>query len=595
MPDTRRDSCPPRPRPLRAADRARADRAVPRTWIIVLALAIGAMCWGRGYPLLEPDEGRNAEVAREMAREGDFVLPHLDGLPYLDKPATYFGTVAIALRVFGGSESAARLPSLLFTLGAVAIVWRLGRRMEGGAGAIAAIALITMPLVAAFSRTVIFDSALLFLETLTLYAAWRTFDGEPDSDRWAAFAWAVMGVGAIVKGPVAVIVPVLIVVAFGLAADVPLRPFFRLRSWPWLFATGLPWFIAVTLRRPDFPHYAFIYESLERVGTRTHGRAGPIWYFVPIALAASFPWCVPAIAAAARAWRSRSGRRAPESRAGAFLAAWALVPLILFSLSQSKLPGYYLPALPGIALAAGIHFSRAARARDGEPAAATSTFVAGILLLLLGALLVPAAAIASPHLPTELERRELPGFALAFGLVLGLAGLGAIAAAARRDVRVTVAALALPVIALQVTCGRLLVAAARGRSSYDMVRTIDAKARGATVVGVRAYPTTLRYYLDRPMLLSTASGGELTSNYVMSRLDEFRDVESSPLRPEQWWRERLDECPEPTVFVARLRTPEDTLLAARLPLIALGGADEKFAAYGPCTPSRPSPLAARLP
>src|SRR5690242_4688689 len=105
----RRASCRPRPRPLRAADLTGTDRAVRRTWILVLALATFGLCWGRGYPLLEPDEGRNVEVAREMAREGDFVLPHLDDLPYLDKPATYFATVAMALRVFGGSESAARL------------------------------------------------------------------------------------------------------------------------------------------------------------------------------------------------------------------------------------------------------------------------------------------------------------------------------------------------------------------------------------------------------------------------------------------------------------------------------------------------------
>lgn len=551
------------------------------------------MCWGRSYPLLEPDEGRNVEVAREMARDGDFVLPRLNGLPYLDKPATYFGAVAMALRVFGGSESAARLPSLLFTLGAVAIVWRLGRRMEEGAGEISAAALITMPLVLAFSRTVIFDSALLFLETLTLYAAWRTFSDERDSERWAAFAWAVMGVGAIVKGPVAIIVPVLVVVAFGLLAGVSLRPFFRLRAWPWLFATGLPWFLAVSLRRPDFPRYAFVYESLERVGTRTHGRGGPIWYFVPVALAASFPWCVPGIAAAARAWRGRAGRREGGARAGAFLASWALVPLVFFSFSQSKLPGYYLPALPAIALATGIHIARAAR--RGERATGAWSLVAGILFLLLGVLLVPATGALSSHLPTELERQELPGFALDFGLVLGLAGLGAIAGAVKGDLRVAALALALPAIAVPVTGGRLFEAVARGRSSRDLAIAIDGKARGATVVGVHAYPTSLRYYLDRPVLLSTATGGEMTSNYVMSRLNEFRDVESSPLRPEDWWRARMDACPEPTVFVARVRTREDSALSARLPLIARGGADGGFAAYGPCAlPSHLSPLARRL-
>jgi 4-amino-4-deoxy-L-arabinose transferase-like glycosyltransferase len=373
---------------------------------------------------------------------------------------------------------------------------------------------------------------------------------------------------------------VLVTLAFGLLAGVPLRPFFRLRAWPWLFATGLPWFIAVSLRRPDFPRYAFIYESLERVGTRTHGRGGPIWYFVPVALAASFPWCLPALAAAARALSARARRREPGARAGVFLASWALVPLVFFSFSQSKLPGYYLPALPAIALAGGIHIARAAR--RGESETGRWSLVAGILFLLVGVLLVPAAGSVASRLPTALERQEFPGFALDFGLVLGLAGLGATLGSVKKDLRVATLALVLPALAVPVAGGRLLEAVARGRSSRDLATLIETRARGATVVGVHAYPTSLRYYLDRPVLLSTATGGEMTSNYVMSRLNEFRDVESSPLRPEDWWRARMDECPEPTVFVARVRTPEDSVLAAQLPLIARGGADEKFAAYGPC-------------
>jgi 4-amino-4-deoxy-L-arabinose transferase-like glycosyltransferase len=552
-----------------------------RTWTVVLALSIGAMLVGRGYPLLEPDEGRNVEVAREMARDDDFVLPHLDGLPYLDKPATYFVTVAMALRAFGGSEGAARLPSLAFTLGTILLVWRLGRRFEPEAGPIAAIAFATMPLVLAFSRTVIFDSALLFLETLTLYAGWRALRRERDADLWAGFAWAVMGVGAIVKGPVAIIVPLLVLTVFAWLAGLSLRPLFRVRAWPWLFATSLPWFIAVSLRRPDFPHYAFIYESLQRVGTRTHGRGGPIWYFIPVAIGASFPWCVPAFAAAARAWRARAERRTEHGRVAVFLASWALVPLVFFSLSQSKLPGYYLPALPAIALAAGIFLARGAF---------RAVHVAGALLLLLGIALVPASGVATAALPTALERQEFPGFALDFGVVLGFAGLCATLGAARRDVRIVVAALALPVALLPIAGGRFLEAIGRGRSSKDLAAAIDRAVPAAQVVGANAYPTSLRYYLDRPVLLATATGSELTSNYVMSRLEEFRALDLSPLRPEGWWRVALDACSSPTVFVTHVDSPEQRALAARLPLIALGGADEKFAAYGPCSAGSSSNL-----
>src|SRR4051812_30444056 len=102
----------------------------PRAWILVAGLAVFASTWNLGgYPLIEPDEGRNAEVAREMVRGGDWVLPHLNGLPYLDKPAPYFAAVALGLALFGESEGGARAASLILTLGTVLIVWRLGRRM----------------------------------------------------------------------------------------------------------------------------------------------------------------------------------------------------------------------------------------------------------------------------------------------------------------------------------------------------------------------------------------------------------------------------------------------------------------------------------
>lgn len=560
---------------------------VPRAWLVACALALGALCWGLGdYPLIEPDEGRNVEVAREMARSGDYVLPHLNGLPYLDKPATYFAAVAASLAVFGESERAARLPSLLFTLGTIALVWRLGRRLGApGTGEIAAVALATMPLVLAFSRTVIFDSALAFLETLTLYAAWRGFTAEREQRAWHALAWAAMGVGAITKGPVAIIVPLLIVTAFGFGAGRPLRPFFSLRAWPWLLVTALPWFIAVSLRRPDFPAYAFVYESLQRVATRSAGRTGPLWYFVPVLLAGSFPWIGPALAAAARAVRLRGGHRGPDGWPAVFVAAWALVPLVFFSLSRSKLPGYYLPALPGVALAAAMLLAHALRDEGALRQAARSTTVVAVLMAGLGVATLVLADVAFVQAPLSPQTRlRLPGVTLGLGAALALGGFVAFVGARRRAVWVMTAGLALPVPAAPLVAGPFLESLGRDRSSRDLATSIEAAAPGARVVGVVAYPTSLRYYLDRPVLLSSGTAVELTSNYVASRVEEFRALVGSPLRPEAWWREALAACTEPTVFVARRGRPQVAEIAATLPLITAGGADAKFLAYGPCRP-----------
>jgi len=564
----------------------------PRAWLLVCALALAALCWGLGaYPLLEPDEGRNVEVAREMARSGDYVLPTLDGLPYLDKPATYFATVAFALQALGDSEGAARLPSLLFTLGTVALVWRLGRHLgPPGTGEIAAVALATMPLVLAFSRTVIFDSALAFLETLALAAAWWGFAEERQRRTWFALAWAALGLGAITKGPVAVAVPLLIITAFGFGAGVRLRPFFSLRAWPWFFVTALPWFVAVSLRRPDFPGYAFVYESLRRVATRSAGRPGPFWYFAPVLLAGSFPWIGPAVAAAVRAWTLRARRREPDGRAAVLVASWALVPLVFFSLSQSKLPGYYLPALPAVALAAGMLLAQALRDGVAIRQARAGTLVVGAVLAALAvALIVFSNGIFRPIPLSPLVRNALPGVVFGLGAALLAGAVLAILGARRGSVWLMAAGLALPVIGTPFAGRGFLATLAADRSSRDLAASIEAAARGARVVGVEAYPTSLRYYLDRPVLLSSGSAVELTSNYIASRAAEFHAREGTPLRPEGWWRGALAECTEPTVFVARRGRPSADTLALRLPLIAAGGADAKFLAYGPCRPGAAPP------
>ncbi len=127
-----------------------------------------------GYPLFDPDEGRNAEVAREMAETNDFVLPHLDGLPYLDKPIVYFAAAAVTMKVLGPNETAARLPALLFTIATLVVVVRFARRRWGAdTGWLAGLALATMPLVLAYARTTIFDSALAFWSHFPGFSRYR--------------------------------------------------------------------------------------------------------------------------------------------------------------------------------------------------------------------------------------------------------------------------------------------------------------------------------------------------------------------------------------------------------------------------------------
>lgn len=381
--------------------------------IIVL---VAAVSWGLGgYALLDPDEGRNAEVAREMMAGGDFVLARLDGLPYLDKPVLFFAADALSQRVLGAGEAAARLPALVFALATAALTaWFAGRLFGRRARWIAGIAALAAPLPIAFARTVIFDSALAFFMVVALCAFYLAvearaarrgaailageqaeavdflpaavgarppqFSGGPgetlaptEAGRrsavsaeplqedgasrwlgWTALAWIAMGLGVLTKGPVALAVPLL--------AAGPFAGFRRASRAVWhplgpaLLALCVgPWLWAMSRRVPEFLHYALVTETWRRVTTPEMNREGPIWFFIPCLLAGALPWSVLALAGWRRSWGPRGGGGRLLGRLDPprlYLALWIALPLVLFSLSHSKRPQYILPLMPAVAIMA---------------------------------------------------------------------------------------------------------------------------------------------------------------------------------------------------------------------------------------------------
>jgi len=326
-------------------------------WLVAcLALCVVGLTHNlAGYALLDPDEGRNAEVAREMATTGDYVLPHLNGLPYLDKPILYFAAGAVAIKLLGPTAFAARFPSLLFTLATIALVAWFAQRLFGRrAGVTAAIATAATPFTLAYARIVIFDSALTFFVVLALVSFYlaieeRTEDGRAGlGEGWTALAWVAIAFGVLTKGPVAIVLPLLIVVPFA----------FHCRAWRALIdpvaillfgAIVAPWVIAVSLRVPDFLEYSLVTETVRRFSTTELERTGPIWYFLAIFPAAALPWSLVLAGAGSRCLRDRDTDGSLDRRI-LFLLLWIALPVLLFSLSQSKRPQYILPLIPAVAL-----------------------------------------------------------------------------------------------------------------------------------------------------------------------------------------------------------------------------------------------------
>lgn len=542
---------------------------------LAVALALGALAWGIGaYPLLEPDEGRNAEVMRELAVGGPRWLPRLNGLPYVDKPILYYAVGSASLAAFGTTETAARLPSLLFTLGSLALVGWFARRTIGRGAAAPAVAIAAAtPFTLAYARTVILDSTVTFWMTAAIVAFYETIERPPGDRRavwWTVAGWVALGLGILTKGPVALAVPLIVMVPYAAwrrRLSAVLDPIGMLAA----LAIVLPWLFAVSRDVPDFLRYVLFVETADRVFTDALGRSEPWWYFLPILLGAALPWSIAALGtvpAGVRALRDR--HREPLF---VLLALWIVVPLILFSLSRSKRPQYVLPLIPPIALLLTAWWQRPAAKRSG------ARLAGGTLVALGAALLLLAARIPGWVPGTAAVTEAIPGTARWLG-GLAVAGGGAAWFLARRG-DWALPALVLPVGAIPLVALPLMGAIGASRSSKTVADAVRPLLTAQTeVVAVQTYPLSLPFYLGRTLTLATRDGRELTSNYIARRYERLRLLPGSPLRPVDWWVEALVVCDRPRLFV--IPAGRRDLRARAASSVPLRAGNRKIAIYGPC-------------
>ncbi|WP_338849717.1 glycosyltransferase family 39 protein [Massilia sp. W12] len=326
----------------------------PRHWLwallIVFTVAWFAMLDAR--TLAPTDEGRYAEMAREMLVTGDWVTPRLNGIKYFYKPPLQTWMNAATFAAFGLGEWQARFWTGLCGYAGILLTFLAGARVYGQrTGLIAAAILAACFWWAGMGHINTLDMGLSGLMTLSLMAlliAQREGASERERMRYMLLCWAGMAGATMSKGLIGIVLPGAVLVLYTLITrDWALWGRLYLgRGLLLFFALCAPWFILVSLRNPEFPHYFFIHEHFERFLTKVHQRYGPWYYFIPLLIIGLLPWLALLPAALRAGFKRDPGRFQPRL----MLLIWGVFIFFFFSYSSSKLPSYILPIFPALAL-----------------------------------------------------------------------------------------------------------------------------------------------------------------------------------------------------------------------------------------------------
>lgn len=404
------------------ASRARLDA------LLLAGFSAFLFFYGLSYfGLIGADEPRYAQVAREMLERRDWVTPTLGLQPWLEKPPFYYWQAIVAYKIFGVSDWAARLPSAIDATALLLAVYIFLRRFFRGVELDGALIVASCAGVIGYARAASTDMPLAapFGIAMLGWWAWR----QSSQRIYLAAFFSFLALATLAKGPVAPFLAALIIVLYALIS----REFSFVLRTLWLpgvllyCVIALPWYIAVQIRNPIFFREFIVQQNLGRFSQNLYHHIQPFWYYVPVLLLALAPWTVLAVAAfvgGVRRWRlnRRGDQSIPGSEAVAeidfcrFSACWLVIPVAFFSISQSKLPGYILPALPAGGLLLAIYMRGKLRdesARPSKPLVVAHGALTSILIVLS---LLISYLVSQHHLP-----RGKPLFvAIAVALILWL-------------------------------------------------------------------------------------------------------------------------------------------------------------------------------
>jgi 4-amino-4-deoxy-L-arabinose transferase-like glycosyltransferase len=408
------------------------------------------------FGLIGADEPRYAQVAREMFEHYDLITPTLGGHAWLEKPPLYYWQAMLAYSIFGVSDVAARLPAAIDATVLVIAVYLFFRKFRRGVEVDAALITASSAAVIGYARAASMDMALTatFAVGMLAWWAWRESLQEREKRIYLALFYSSIALGMLAKGPVAPFLAAAVIVIFALAS----REFRIIVKTLWppgilLFCViALPWYLAVQLRNPQFFREFILEHNLARFSSNLYHHPEPFWYYIPVTLISLMPWTVFVLAAfveSMRAWWTERGAAPPKSnepdlelQLNLFACCWLVVPIAFFSLSQSKLPGYILPAIPAGAILLADYLRRHL-VQNEEPTPVSKS------LLLLHALAAAAPIVPSLLIAYLITQHRLPAgrpMLIALAVAFVLAAAIAITLASRLQLRMLRFVTLIPVV-----------------------------------------------------------------------------------------------------------------------------------------------------
>jgi 4-amino-4-deoxy-L-arabinose transferase-like glycosyltransferase len=451
------------------------------------------------YGLWEPDEARYAEIAREMIATRDFILPHLNYVAYVEKPPLLYWLTALSFAVFGQNEFAARfVPAIAAIAGVLATYFFALRVFDRRRALLAGGILATTPLYAVMAQVLTTDILLTAFVTVAIFSFFLLWW---EDLRWRWVFYGAMGFGTLTKGPVAIVLPVLIALAFLLwQQHLRVATLARLRLISGFIATSIiaaPWFVAISIREPNFFGFYFFGEHLRRFFESSFSHGEPIYFYAPVLVAGMLPWSV----IVPFAWSDRT----PNREARDFCLIAGAVVFAFFSIASGKLIPYILPAVPPLVVAiADILAGCVERADSGNRVAGDAIetgarLVPAVVIAILAAAALVVWSVAlhngNPYLLATRPALLLSGITMA----IGAAVVGILLFRRQFVPALTAIILASAATLVAATYGRL--EAEPLRSYAWLGREIAERAPDATPICYHRYVQSLAFYCKRRVIL----------------------------------------------------------------------------------------------